>query len=301
MANEAAERVRLEVGRARLEVCPALGGVVTEFSWDVGGRRLHWLRPAPEGSGFPATDAASFPLAPISNRVRNGKFEFQGQAYRMALNFLPQTHAIHGHGWQSAWDVTDRTGDSITLSFRHDEDDWPSAYEAIQRFTLSESVFELEMAVRNVGDRAMPAGLGPHPYFVRTPTARIAAGVDRMWTGGPDFMPVDLVSLPDDRRIPDGVVADSVFMDNIFTGFAGEARIDWPEWHAALIMRADPVFGFLVVYTPTGEDFFCVEPVSNCTDGLTMLAAGKPDHGIRVLEPGQELSGRVSFTPQREV
>jgi len=297
MSTARAERLRLDVGHARLEVCPALGGVVTEFSWDIAGRRMHWLRPAPEGSGFPPTDAAVFPLIPISNRVRDGRFRFQDLPYEMALNFPPEKHAIHGHGWQTAWDVTDRSESSCTLSFRHDAADWPSAYEATQRFTLSETEMAMDMAIRNIGDRAMPAGLGPHSYFIRTPEARVTAPVEAMWTGGPDVMPIDLVPLPDDRCLPDGIVASAIAMDNIFTGFAGDARIDWPEWEASLTMHADPVFGFLVVFTPPGEDFFCVEPVSNCTDGLTMLADGRDGHGIHVLEPGEQLSGTVTLTP----
>ncbi len=297
MANGHAERVGLDVGRARLEICPGLGGVVTEYSWDVAHTRIHWLRPAPEGSAFPPTDAASFPLVPISNRVRDGRFRFQDRDYAMALNFPPAPHAIHGHGWQTAWQVHEKTDNAIAISFRHEDADWPSAYEAVQRFSLSESELAISMAVRNVGERPMPAGLGPHPYFIRTPEARVTAPVEAMWTGGPDVMPVDLVPLPDDRRLPDGIVADAVAMDNIFTAFGGTARIEWPEWHAGLTLRADPVFGFLVVFTPPDEDFFCVEPVSNCTDGLTMLAEGRPDSGIRVLQPGEELSGTVTLTP----
>ena len=41
--------------------------------------------------------------------------------------------------------------------------------------------------------------------------------------------------------------------------------------------------GFLVVYTPPGEDFFCAEPVSNATDAFNLAAAGRTDTGMLVL------------------
>ena len=135
MADSGAERVVVEAGKARLEVCPTLGGVVTEFSWQVKGERRHWLRPAPAGSGFPPTDAASFPLVPLSNRIRDGRYSFGGRTYETPLNFPPEKHAIHGHGWQAAWSVAERTGSAIELAFAHDGDDWPSAYEARQRLS----------------------------------------------------------------------------------------------------------------------------------------------------------------------
>ena len=32
-----------------------------------------------------------------------------------------------------------------------------------------------------------------------------------------------------------------------------------------------PLFGHLIVYTPPGEDFFCVEPVSHMTDAINRM------------------------------
>jgi aldose 1-epimerase len=64
-------------------------------------------------------------------------------------------------------------------------------------------------------------------------------------------------------------------------------------------MTADPVFGHLVVFVPTGKNFFCVEPVSNCNDGMNLMAKGRTDTGVAVLEPGATLSGSVMFAWSR--
>jgi aldose 1-epimerase len=52
------------------------------------------------------------------------------------------------------------------------------------------------------------------------------------------------------------------------------------------------------LFTPAGEDFLCVEPVSHCTDAFNMAAAGATDTGSRVLAPGERFEARVTFTPR---
>jgi aldose 1-epimerase len=61
---------------------------------------------------------------------------------------------------------------------------------------------------------------------------------------------------------------------------------------------ADPVLGHLVIYTPEGENFFCVEPVSHSVDAFNLAEAGVPDTGTVVLDPGESLRGRVEFVPE---
>jgi aldose 1-epimerase len=56
--------------------------------------------------------------------------------------------------------------------------------------------------------------------------------------------------------------------------------------------------GFFVVYTPTGEPYFCAEPVSNATDAVNLVAAGRDDTGLLVLEPGETASARIVFAPR---
>ena len=82
-----------------------------------------------------------------------------------------------------------------------------------------------------------------------------------------------------------------------FLGFRGHAVIEWPEWNTRLRMDADPIYACLVVYTPAGRDFFCVEPATNCVDAFNLAVAGRTDTGLIVLEPGDTATGDVTFTP----
>ncbi|MGD1879885.1 MAG: aldose 1-epimerase [Kiloniellaceae bacterium] len=286
-------RLRLSDGLAELEVAPREGGCITAFRWRRGAETLDWLRPAPASGRFAPNDSGCFPLLPYSNRIRSGRFSFGGKDYRLRPNFAPAPHTIHGHGWKLPWEVAAQNADSLTLSYDHDGSDWPAPYRAAQRFALHDGGLSVEIAVTNTGTQAMPAGLGLHPYFPRTPACRLAATVDRMWATDAEVMPTGLV----DADLSGGLSPDATPLDNCFTGFAGRAVIDWPEQAATLTLEADPALAFLVVYTPAGADFFCAEPVSHCTDAVN-LAAARDDTGLAVLQAGERFAATLRFLPR---
>lgn len=287
----AAERIAISDGRAEAEIAPQ-GGCITAFRWQTEGGAIDWLRPAPEGGRPAPVDTACFPLVPYSNRIRDARFSFEGRDYRLARNFGESPHSIHGHGWTAPWEVTARKDNALTLAYRHSEADWPAGYLAEQSFSLREGALTVEIAVTNEGQRAMPAGLGLHPYFPRSPQCRLAAGVEGMWRTDDEVMPTELVK----ADLGGGLCPEETALDNCFTGFAGQAVVDWPERRASLTLDADPALAFLVVFTPPGEDFFCVEPVSHSTDAVN-LAAARGDTGLKVLQPGERFAAAVCFVP----
>jgi aldose 1-epimerase len=87
-------------------------------------------------------------------------------------------------------------------------------------------------------------------------------------------------------------------VDNGFVGWSRCAVVDWPERAARLVMTATPPLDVLVVYTPSGRQYFCAEPVSHVTDAVNLVASGRTDTGLRVLEPGETLRAAVTLVPE---
>ena len=56
-----------------------------------------------------------------------------------------------------------------------------------------------------------------------------------------------------------------------------------------LRLTASKALGWLHVYAPPDEDFFCVEPVSHAPNGVNM--ANHSAHGIWTLGPGETAVG----------
>ena len=176
------EVVRLRQGAYELEVCPGHGGCITAFRHR--GRDL--LRPASARyfAAGDAQEASSFPLVPFSNRVADARFGFRGRTYQLAGNSLPEPHAIHGDGWQSPWTVAAVARHRVVLDLAHRTAGTPLDYRARQTLALGDRGLAATIEIANAGPHPMPAGLGFHPYFVRsegvdahrTPRSRLAAG-----------------------------------------------------------------------------------------------------------------------------
>ena len=301
MPQATADVVDLRAGTAQLTVSPVAGGSITRYATKQAGRTFEWMRPALPNAvrDRRAGNTSNFPMVPFSNRIRDAVFRFRGRVIQLPQRFGPEPHAIHGHAWRTPWEVVSASESRLVLEYRHASDSWPWSYRAEQIITLTPSTLTLRFSVTNEAKDPMPVGFGLHPYFIRTPGVRIHAAVNQMWRTDANSMPADLVTPPSDLAFGmAGLNPNATPLDNNFVGFGGRVAIEWPEWNARLEMAADPAYACLVVYTPAGRDFFCVEPATNCIDAFNLAEAGRTDTGTIVLEPEDTAAGDVTFTPK---
>ena len=295
MAKDDTGSLVLRAGELSLELCPAAGGTIAGM-WHGDTPLMRKPDRALLRAGNPR-GAASWPLVPWSNRVRGARFDWRGRSISLASDALGGETAIHGNGWRRRWEVRDERPSAAMLMHAHDPDGfWPFAYEARQGFALSATGLVLWMAVTNTGDGDMPAGLGHHPYFRRTPDARLRVGLGEMWEGDEQKFPLRRVPVPERFDFSAGRDVDPVDLDAVFVGWTRPARIEWPADGLALDISASEVFGRLVVFIPPGQPFFAVEPVSHDTDAFNAPGAAS---GLRVLAPGQTLQGEMRFAVSR--
>jgi len=288
--------IELSSDRLTLQLAPAIGGAIAGLAYrTTTGDRIDLMRSmSPEAvSAGDVLGASCFPLTPFSNRLRNGRCSFQGTAIQLPLN-SDGPHNEHGHGWQRPWQVETQSSDSACLVYRHVPDDWPFAYEMRQHFHLAAQSLTVIIESCNTGTTAMPYGFGLHPYFTRTPNCHMTAAVQGFWATDQEVMPTTLLPVPTEANLTAGIRLDEVELDNVFTGWGGEALIDWPEYRLALTMSASAPLRSLVVYAPKNEPYFCAEPVSNITDAFNLCHERK-DTGMLVLEPGASVKATITF------
>jgi aldose 1-epimerase len=297
MTTSIPEIVRLSSPPFALEVCPVLGGSITRFRWQRDGKTaLDLLRSAAESalSDGDIEGTACFPLTPFSNRLRKGRCAFRGRQIALPRN-TAGPHVEHGHGWQRPWQVMEAGPDHATLRLDHQADAWPFPYEMHQRFCIEPDGLQIELNTRNTGKTEMPYGFGLHPYFPRTPACTLTAAVTGIWETDAEVMPTRHVAIPDTLDLRGGLRVDARVLDNVLTGWDGRAVIQWPEHRARLVLEAEGPLRYLVLYTPPGEDYFCAEPVSNCTDAFNLANDGRSDTGMLILEPDASVSARISL------
>jgi aldose 1-epimerase len=283
--------VRLQRSDFTLDLCPQWGGAIAAFH--KGDRAL--LRPGGDvflQSGDPRL-AACFPLVPFSNRVADARFRFRGQSHELARNFPPEPHAIHGYGWQNPWAVAAASPGRAELSFRHAVAGTPFDYRSRQIFALLDGGLEIALEVTNAGDGPMPAGIGLHPYFIRTDGVRLRAGLDHVWLPDERKIPQRRVPLPAAWDFARGLRLAPLDLDHCFGGWDGRAELHWPETDLTLLIEAAPPLGHLVIYVPPGADSFCIEPVSHVNDGFNLLERGVEGTGVRILAPGEALGAAI--------
>ncbi len=239
-----------------------------------------------------------YPLIPYSNRIAHGRFSFEGVEYRLALNFGDHPHSIHGNAWQKLWQVVEVDDARCCLVLIHHPEDneakgWPFAYRAEQLFELSPDGLTLTLSLENEDHRAMPVGLGLHPFFPKRPGVRLQFAAERVYPNGEDALPRGSIPVPENWNYRTMRELGDPHVDNCFAGWDGTARIAYTQEKVALSIEADPLFSHLVVYVPMGRDFFAVEPVSHMNDAISR--PNPASHGLKVLKPGERLTGQVRF------
>lgn len=288
--------ITLRAGDSNVVVAPEIGGAMV--GWLLGDRRV--LRgPDPEALlRGQVRGLSGYPLVPFSNRIAYGRFAWDGQTYQLSRNFGDHPHSIHGVGWQSAWQVMEVTDSSVDLALdwaarREQVHHWPFPFAATLRYALDSSGLSVALGMTNRWSRHAPAGLGLHPYFPRLPGASLQFRATGVWLNGTDSLPQAHVPVPPDWDHTAGKPVGSVVLDNLFTGWDRTARLSLgggPTLH----LTAEEAFERLVVYTPEGKDYFCVEPVSHMTDAINRL--DQPNRGgLHILAPGETFHSRVKL------
>jgi aldose 1-epimerase len=241
-------------------------------------------------------------LFPWPNRLRDGRWRWEGADLQLDVTAPETPNAIHGLvSWQP-FSVLATAGDAVTVGgLLEPRPGYPFRLALAIDYALAPGRLTTTFRVRNAGERAAPFGLGMHPYLrtgdrvddaeltlpVRTALdldAGLPAGGSRPFDGA-------LGRIGD--RLLDDALTDLVRDDD---GWA-RVRVSGPAGRIELAV--DGAWRWLQVYTgdtlPAGErrHSLAVEPMT-CPPNA--LADGTD---LVVLEPGGEWSGSfiLSWTP----
>jgi aldose 1-epimerase len=287
----------LAASGARVELAPAIGGAIARFAF----RDVDVLRPVSDEARASRSvrGYACYPLVPYSNRIANAQLVVDGRVHALARNFGDHPHSIHGVGWQQPWRVVAQEEASALLAFDHggaqvDARAWPWPFRATQSFVLTADVAAATLAARitiaNTGTTPFPFGLGFHPFFPRSAATELAFHADAVWGTDATQLPTTRIAIPDAWRFDPPRAVDAVALDNVFTGWRGEATLVDRNRRVVTTIAADRAASFLVVYVPPSRDFLAVEPVTHMTDAFNRAARGEAGTGSRTLAAGAAFS-----------
>src|SRR4051794_30460811 len=149
----------LRRGRQRLVVTEIGAGV---RSWTVGGQELL-------ASFSPGERDAAFcgrVLVPWPNRVRDGRYAFDGVEHRLELSEPERASALHGLVLHSRWRGVRTSARRVSLSYElHPEAGYPFALALAVSYELASGGVVMTLHATNVGAERAPFGAGLHPYL----------------------------------------------------------------------------------------------------------------------------------------
>jgi aldose 1-epimerase len=302
----------ISAGNNRMEILPSLGGTVQLLS----------LAPSPESSsvsllkGDRPDELPVNPwfrgriLFPFCDRIPGGTYVFQDVLYQLPPN-QEDGSAIHGLVYDRPGKVTasTTTGDSqaVSLSWITGEDPgYPFSLELTVSYKVSTMPKgtgrgELIFSVRNCDTKDAPVGFGWHPYF-RLPDC----GMEDLRISIPcrSYVEVEENLVPTGRILPvekcpgglynfrnSKIIASGEY-DTAFPLDSGalSASATISSSTLKLTMTAGGAFSYFQLFTPPDRTAVALEPISNVTD-----AFNRKDFGMRVLEPGKRIGGKVTL------
>lgn len=114
-----------------------------------------------------ATAARGQPLIPWPNRLRDGRYAWDGEQHQVALSEPERSNAIHGLLRWVDWTAARQTTASVVMSCRlPPQSGYPFTLDVSIEYLLTDDGLEVTTTARNAGAVALPYAAGQHPYLL---------------------------------------------------------------------------------------------------------------------------------------
>lgn len=318
-------------GKAVAEIVPELGNNCYAFRVSDGYFWYHVIDSPPDLETLEQRPTAygNPILFPFPNRIRNGKWEFEGKTYQFDKQPESPT-TIHGLLLNKPYKIdkhaASENGATLVCSLNSQDfpdiiRQYPFPFRIEITYTIKDAVLTMHTMIKNTGKSNMPMGFGIHPYFrVDTYPKRLAiiskfrstkadaskavitVPVNKYWELDQVLVPTGKqLDVKDTLDLRNGQLFTKLKLDHVFTDLnlvdnVSRCSIQNNDSGHGMVMESDAQFRELVVYTPPDRDSICFEPYTCPTDAINLEAKGIPA-GVIVLAPDETFSATVRIIP----
>ena len=217
-------------------------------------------------------------LAPWPNRIEEGAYEFGGEQLQLPLTEPAARNAIHGLIRFMPWQVVEHDTYRVLLELLlHPQPGYPFTLLLRNEVRLGDDGLEVRTTAENAGVRALPFGLGHHPYLLAR-TGRVDDVVYEL--PGKEAQRVGSAKLDDEfgdlQRDADGIARVRVDDTSVWLDSA---------YHYVLVFTGD--------LPDVGRRSLAVEPMT-CPRN-----AFRTGEALIRLEPGNRFEARWGIAPSR--
>ena len=244
-------------------------------------------------------------LIPWPNRIRDGRYTFNGVTQQLALTEPARHNASHGLARYVPWVLVEQQADTVVNRVRiHPQPGWSGTLDATITHRISAEGLMVTVEATNLSDEELPFGYGAHPYLTVGESS-----VDEVALTVPaaSYLEVDDRLLPARLSAVDGTVYDlrrSTVLGsaNLDTAMTDLTRDSDGRWRIRLTLGdryaelwGDETFAWTQVFTggPNRDAGVAVEPM---TCGPNAFNAGPTHDDLRVLAPQETFVGQWGIT-----
>ncbi|MCV2394111.1 aldose 1-epimerase family protein [Actinotalea sp. M2MS4P-6] len=131
-------------------------------SYTVDGRAV--ITPFDADEPAPVSNGAV--LAPWPNRIRDGRYAFDGTEHQLDISEPGRMTALHGLVMWQRWTVTERSESHVTLEVRTaPSSGYPFDLLVAVTYRLTAAGLHVQARATNLGRTAAPYGIGFHPWL----------------------------------------------------------------------------------------------------------------------------------------
>lgn len=278
------------------EIAPTLGNNCFSFSTH---KPVLETVPFPEFVKRPTSYGIPI-LFPFPNRIRDGRFSFQGETFTV-------DPPRHGFARDKPWNVvghgaSDEEGAWLTSGFdasAYPEQilrQFPFPFKLEVSYRLRGGRLAMETTARNTGDREMPVGFGIHPYFRKPNKGVVYVPANGRWELSDSLPTGKILPVEGNYDLNNGRSLHDLNLDDIFTlveadkeGIARCVLEDQDHATETVVEFPTKQFPHIVVYTPPApRQAICIEPNSCPTDAFNLQQRGV-ESDLIVLAAGEEI------------
>lgn len=267
-------------------VVTEVGAALRSLTWR--GEEILWtFGPNEIPKGF-----AGATLAPWPNRIRDGKYAFDGEELLLPVNEAGADNALHGLMCALPFSLVRRQPDEILLAaVLYPQIGWNGVLRLEVSFQLSDEGLQVSFLATNEGENPFPFGYGAHPYlgFERVDDVTITAPFTRHLQLDDRMLPTGLVDVDGvhSRHVPTEV-GDTV-LDDAYTGAGPDG---WAVTVAApertVTVWGDETMPWCQMHTRPERTSLAVEPMTCGPDAFN----DGPTHADLIrIPPGEAATG----------
>lgn len=238
---------------------------------------------------------ASAILFPFANRIENGQFYFNDQAYQLHINKEEENNALHGLVYDKKFNVVHYSSDEnhaevhVHYIEKGEPKGFPFKYVLTLLYVIKKASVELIVEVKNLDEFSFPFTIGWHPYFVSSNLGKSLLDLD-----------CRKKILVNEKKIPiseahfdtsEIIQIETMEFDDCFILNKNEVCFYTPDYKLDFIFSPDEIY--LQLYTPPNRKTIAIEPQTGSANNFN------DNRGLKILHPQElyEVRWKINMHP----